>query len=179
MKKITVKEMVKISLVTALLCVLSPLVIPIPISPVPISLSIFVILIGLYAIGAKGGVIACLLYILIGLVGVPVFSGFSAGPGKLFGPTGGYILGYIFICLIAGPIIDKFEKKIWIHVIFMVIGVLVCYAFGTLWFVKVMEGYSFVSALSVCVIPFIPADAIKIAVAAFAGPLIRKQLKRF
>lgn len=176
-RKITLKTMIQTALVTAVICVLSPFVIPLPISPVPVSLSIFAIYMGLYAVGFKCGTIATFLYILIGLVGVPVFSGFSGGPAKLFGPTGGYILGYLFICVIAGPIIDKFEKKIWLHIIFMIIGVAVCYLFGTLWFVKVMDGYTFASALSVCVIPFIPADIVKIAVAVIAGPLIRKQIK--
>ena len=177
-RKMTLKAMIQTALVTAVICVLSPFVIPLPISPVPISLTIFAIYLGLYATGFKRGTTACFLYILIGLVGVPVFSGFSGGPGKLFGPTGGYILGYIFICLIAGPVIDAFEKKIWLHIIFMILGVAVCYLFGTLWFIKVMDGYTFAAALSVCVIPFIPADAVKIAVAVIAGPLIRKQIKK-
>ena len=170
--------MIQTALVTAVICVLSPFVIPLPFSPVPISLTIFAIYMGLYAIGWKFGTLACFLYILLGLVGVPVFSGFSGGPAKLFGPTGGYILGYLFICLIAGPVIDRFEKKIWLHVIAMAVGVLVCYAFGTAWFLKIMDGYTLSAAMATCVVPFIPADAVKIAVAVITGPLIRKQLKK-
>lgn len=177
-KKLNVKLMVQIALVTALICVLAPLSIPLPFSPVPISLTILAIYFGLYAIGWKWGTVACLLYILLGLIGVPVFSGFSSGPAKLFGPTGGYIFGFIFVAIIAGIFIDKFEKKIWMHIIGMVIGVAVCYIFGTAWFLVVMDGYTVSTALAACVIPFIPADIVKIIIAILVGPAIRKGIKK-
>ncbi len=167
--------MVSIALVTAVICVLSPF--SIPIGPVPISLSLFAIYIGLYAIGWKWGTVSILIYILLGLVGVPVFSNFSSGPAKLFGPTGGYIIGYIFVGIIGGLCIDKF-KQFYIHAIGLVIAVAVCYAFGTAWFLVVMPDYDLVKALSVCVIPFIPADIIKIVCAVLVGPVLRKQVKK-
>jgi len=176
--KFSVKLMVQIALVTAVICVLAPLSIPLPFSPVPISLTILAIYFGLYAIGWKWGTVACLLYILLGLIGVPVFSGFSSGPGKLLGPTGGYIFGFIFVAVIAGIFIDKFETKIWMHIIGMVLGVIVCYTFGTIWFLIVMDGYTVGSALAACVIPFIPADIVKMIIAVLAGPAIRKGIKR-
>lgn len=169
------KTMVSIALVTAVICVLSPFTIPI--GPVPISLSLFAIYIGLYAIGWKWGTVSILLYILLGLVGVPVFSGFSAGPAKLFGPTGGYIFGYIFVGIIGGLFIDKFNK-FYMHAIGLVLAVAVCYAFGTAWFLVVLDNYTLSKALSVCVIPFIPADLIKIACAILVGPVLRKQVKK-
>lgn len=177
-KKFSVKLMVEIAMVTAVICVLSPFTIPLPFSPVPLSLSIFAIYIGLYALGYKWGTVSILLYILIGLVGVPVFSAFSAGPQKLLGPTGGYIVGYVFIGIITGLFIDKFEKKIYMHVIGMVIGVSVCYLFGTIRFTMLMEQHTFVSALSLCVIPFIPGDILKIVAAVLVGPVLRKQIKK-
>lgn len=177
-KKFSIKLMVQIALVTTVICVLAPLSIPLPFSPVPISLTILAIYFGLYAIGWKWGTVACLLYIILGLIGVPVFSGFSSGPGKLFGPTGGYIFGFIFVSIIAGICIDKFEKKIWLHVVGMVIGVIVCYAFGTAWFMVVMDGYTLSAALAACVIPFIPADIVKMIIAVIAGPQIRKGIKK-
>lgn len=171
------KLMVQIALVTAVICVLSPFTIPLPFSPVPISLTIFAIYLGLYALNWKWGTVSILLYILIGLVGVPVFSGFSGGPGKLLGPTGGYIIGYIFVGIIAGWFIDK-SDKIYMHAIGMVIGVAVCYAFGTAWFINVMDGYTVASALAACVIPFVPADIVKMILAVLVGPAIRKGVKR-
>ena len=173
-KKFSVAIMVETALCAALICALSPFSIPLPFSPVPISLTIFAIYIALYALGMKWGTVACLLYILLGLVGIPVFASFTSGPGKLFGPTGGYIIGYIFVALIAGFFIDKFPKKIYLHVIGMILGVFICYTFGTLWFVHVMSDYTIAAALSLCVIPFIPADVVKIIVAVLVGPQIRK-----
>ena len=162
------KLMVQIALVTAVICVLSPFTIPLPFSPVPISLTIFAIYLGLYALNWKWGTVSILLYILIGLVGVPVFSGFSGGPGKLLGPTGGYIIGYIFVGIIAGWFIDK-SDKIYMHAIGMVIGVAVCYAFGTVWFMYVYARTSgpigVMTALSWCVLPYLLPDAVKIALA--------------
>lgn len=177
MKKVNVKLMVEIALITAVICVLSPLTINLPVSPVPISLTIFAIYIGVYVLGWKWGTAACLLYDLIGLVGIPVFAGFTAGPQKLFGPTGGYIIGYIFVALIAGIFIDKFEKKIYMHVVGMVLGTAVCYALGTAW-LAYEAGMTFTAALAAGVIPFIPADIVKIVAAILVGPQLRKALAR-
>lgn len=171
-----VKIMVQVALATAVICVLAPL--SIPIGPVPISLTILAIYLGLYALNWRLGTLSIVLYILLGLVGLPVFSGFSAGPVKLFGPTGGYIIGFIFVGIIAGIFIDRFEGKIYMHIIGMIIGVFVCYLFGTIWFVQVMEGYTYAKALAVCVYPFIPADAIKMVIAVLVGPAIRKGVRR-
>ena len=89
----TIRQMAMIAVITAITCVLAPM--SIPIGPVPISLTNLVIYFGLYVLGTKNGTISYLIYLLIGLVGLPVFSGFTGGPGKLFGPTGGYLIGFI------------------------------------------------------------------------------------
>ena len=88
------------ALMTAVTCILAPL--SIPIGPVPISLTNLAIYISLYLLGWKRGTISYLIYLLIGLVGIPVFSGFTGGPAKLAGPTGGYIIGFIVMAVIAG-----------------------------------------------------------------------------
>ena len=87
----TVKKITFTALMTAVMCILSPL--SIPIGPVPITLSVACVFLCVYTLGAKLGSVACGIYILLGLVGLPVFSGFAGGPAKLFGPTGGYIVG--------------------------------------------------------------------------------------
>ena len=94
-----IKDMTITALMTALICVLGPF--SLPIGPVPIALTNFVIFITLYVIGMKRGLIAVALYLLIGLIGLPVFSGFGAGIGKLVGPTGGYLIGYLPMALMA------------------------------------------------------------------------------
>lgn len=168
--------MVFIAVCTAITCVLAPLSINIPISPVPLSLTIFALFISSYVLGLKYGIVSFLLYALIGLVGVPVFSKFTGGPAVLLGPTGGYIIGFIFVSFFTGLFIERFEGKRYMHAIGMIIGVVICYAFGTAWLAQV-AGMGFVQALYAGVIPFIPADAAKMIVALAIGPKIRKAVQ--
>lgn len=107
-----------------------------------------------------------------------VFSGFSGGVGKLLGPTGGYLIGFIFLAAIAGFFVEKFPAKIYMHVVGMIIGMAICYIFGTAWLAGQL-GMSFVAALGVGVIPYLPGDTAKIIIAIIAGPQIRKTVSRF
>lgn len=177
MNKTRTKTMTIISLITAILCILGPITLPIPVSPVPISLVTFAIYISIYVLGMKRGAVSCVLYLLIGLIGLPVFSGFTGGIGKLLGPTGGYMLGYVFMAVICGFFIDKWATKRVLHIIGMVLGTIVCYLFGTIW-LSIQAEMSFYAALGVGVLPFIMGDMIKIVAASIAGPMIRKRLKR-
>ena len=104
-------NMTAIALMAAVICILGPLSIPLPVSPVPISFTNLAIYFAVILLGWKRGTISYILYLLIGLVGVPVFSGFTGGPGKLVGPTGGYLIGFIFMAIIAGWFIEKYEGK--------------------------------------------------------------------
>ena len=169
--------MTKAALIAAIMCVLGPLSLPISISPVPVSLGVLGIFLGVYAIGCVWGTVSCLIYILLGLVGLPVFAGFTGGPQKLLGPTGGYIVGYIFLTLIAGFFIDRFEKKIPFQILGMVLGTIVLYAFGTAW-LAISYKMSFGAALMAGVVPYIPADAIKMVLAILVGIPLRKALKK-
>lgn len=153
--------MVTTAFMAAVTCILAPL--SIPIGPVPISLTNLAIYLSLYLLNWKRGTISYCLYLLIGLAGLPVFSGFSGGIGKLAGPTGGYIIGFIPMAIIAGIIIDHFRKR-WIQLLGMILGTAVCYVFGTAWFCM-QAGYTVSAALAVCVIPFIPGDLVKMVIA--------------
>lgn len=164
-----------IALSTAITCILGPL--SIPIGPVPISLTILAIFISVYAIGLKRGMVSLLLYMLIGFVGIPVFSNFKGGFNVLIGPTGGYIVGFVFVVLCTGFAIDHYEDKVYMHIIGMAVGTILCYILGTSW-LAYQGNMTFWEALLAGVIPFVWADAIKIAVAAIAGPRLRKALKR-
>lgn len=163
------------ALMTAITCILGPMSIPIPISPVPISLTNLVIYFMAYILGAKLSTVSYLLYLLLGMIGLPVFSGFSGGLGKLAGPTGGYLIGFIFLAAIAGYAVEKFPGKIVLHAIGMVIGTAVCYLFGTVW-LSGQLGMSFVAGLGVGVIPYLPGDAVKIILALVLGPQIKKAI---
>lgn len=105
------------ALMTAVTCILAPL--SIPIGPVPISLTNFAIYLALYLLDWKKGTVSYIIYLLLGLVGLPVFSGFTGGLGKLAGPTGGYIIGFIPMAIIAGIVIDKFSQR-WIQILGMI-----------------------------------------------------------
>lgn len=171
--KFTVYELAMIGVVTAVTCVLAPL--SIPIGPVPISLTNLVIYFSLYILGWKKGTVSYLVYLLIGLVGVPVFSGFTGGPGKLFGPTGGYLIGFIPMALIAGIFISKFYSKWYLCLTGMILGTIVCYALGTAW-LSVQANMGFKAALMAGVIPFVIEDLIKMILAIKLGPMIRNRL---
>ena len=163
--------MVTTAFMAAVTCILAPL--SIPIGPVPISLTNLAIYLSLYLLNWKRGTISYCLYLLIGLAGLPVFSGFSGGIGKLAGATGGYIIGFIPMAIIAGIIIDHFRKR-WIQLLGMILGTAVCYVFGTAWFCM-QAGYTVSAALAVCVIPFIPGDLVKMVIALTIGPVIRQR----
>ena len=174
-KTLSTRNLTEIAVITALLCVLGPLTIPI--GPVPISLAPLAILLGVYILGMKRGTIACMMYLLIGTIGLPVFSGFSGGLGKLAGPTGGYLLGYIFLALIAGFFIDRFWDRIPIQIVGMVLGVAVLYTFGTIW-LAYQAHLTPAAAFAAGAAPFIPMDLLKIAVAIFLGRTLRTRLRK-
>ena len=119
-KKISTSTIAMIALMTAVTCILGPL--SVPIGPVPISLTNLAIYFTVILLGWKKGTVSYVIYLLIGLVGVPVFSSFSAGPAKLFGPTGGYLIGFIFLAMISGWFIEKFPGKRVMYFVGMVLG---------------------------------------------------------
>ena len=168
-QKIRTKQMVLIALMTAVTCVLGPLSIPLPFSPVPISLTNFAIFLAIFVLGMKNGTISFIIYLLLGAVGVPVFSSFLGGFQVLAGPTGGYLIGFIFLALIMGFALDHFDRKLVPTIIGMIIGMAVCYAFGTVWLAKLLS-LSFKEGLMMGVIPYLPGDAAKIIIAAIVGP---------
>ena len=163
------RRMCRIALVTALLCVVGPMTIPI--GPVPVSMATL----GVYLAGAlldKYGTIAVAMYILIGAVGMPVFSGFGAGIAHIAGPTGGFIAGYLLCAAVIGFVAQR-GKKDWMRIVSMVLGTVLCYAVGTAWF-AIQTGVNISGAVVSCVIPFLPGDAMKIiAAAAIVKPMKR------
>ena len=174
--KITTIQMTLIGLMTAITCILAPISIQLP-GGVPISITNLVIYLTVFILGWKKGTISYCIYMLLGMVGLPVFSGFSGGLGKVAGPTGGYIVGFIFLAIISGYFIERFSGKGYMYVIGMILGIVVAYILGTAWFIA-QTHMTFEAALATCVFPFLIGDAIKIAIATVVGPSIRKQLIR-
>ncbi len=172
--KVKTNEMTQTAVMTAVLCILGPLTVPI--GPVPISLAPLAILLAVYVLGTLKGTAACALYLLIGAFGLPVFSGFSGGFAKIAGPTGGYLIGYIFLALIAGWFIHKFYDNIVIQFLGMCLGMAVLYALGTVWLSQA-AGLTFKEALAAGVIPFILGDLIKIVCAIALGRAVNSRLE--
>ena len=172
-----VKDMTLTAVMAALICIAGPLVIPA--GPIPLSLATLAVYLAGAALGKKWGTIAAGLYLLIGIAGVPVFSGFSGGFQKLAGVTGGYLAGYLPCAFLSGLGAELAEKsgKRWIHPAMMAAGTAVLYALGTAWFM-IQTGNTLGAALGLCVVPFLPGDAVKIAAAAILTPALRKAAGR-
>ena len=174
-KLFTTANMVFMALFAAITCILAPL--SIPIGPVPVSLTNLVLYISVYVLGWKRGTITYLVYLLIGLVGLPVFSGMTGGVGKLAGPTGGYLIGFIFTVLICGIFVERGGGIWYLSLLGMILGTAVAYALETAWFC-ISSGTALLPALELCVFPFLIGDFIKMALALAAGPVISARLKK-
>lgn len=155
------RDIVLIGVFAAMICVFAPF--SVPVGPIPISLASFAVYIA-SVLGAKKGCAAVGIYILIGALGLPVFSGFSGGISKIAGLTGGYIIGYMFCALLSGIIIERAGQKKSAYPMAFIIGTAVLYAFGTAWFM-IQSGNGLYESLLACVIPFLIGDAVKIAAA--------------
>ena len=171
------KKITMIGLMTAVTCILGPLSLPLPFSPVPITLTNFAVFLSIYILGMKYGTISLLIYLALGTIGLPVFSSFSGGLGKLAGPTGGYLFGFIFLALIHGFFMLRFHKKTFASIIGMTLGMIACYLFGTIWLALHMS-LTFKAALMIGVIPYLPGDAVKIALAAIIGPKLSRAIQK-
>ena len=165
------RQQVSAALFAALTAVFAQLAIPI--NPVPITLGTLAVLLAGGFLGKKYGALSMLLYVLLGVLGIPVFSMMRSGFAALVGPSGGFIIGFIFMALIMGITAELFGEHYGKLCIGGIIGTAACYLLGIIWFV-ILTGKGIQSALAVCVIPFLPGDAAKILIASF---LIKKYRK--
>ena len=172
-KKLTTYQMAVTAVMAAVMCVLSPL--SIPIGAVPIAMANLVICFAAWLLGPKFGTLSVVIYLLIGLIGVPVFAGYSAGVSILAGPTGGYLVGYLPLAFIGGLFIEKSNGNPVISGLGLILGDAVCYVLGTVWFMT-LTGADLASALGWCVLPYLPGDAVKIALAAILTIQLDKRM---
>ncbi|MGI5894345.1 MAG: biotin transporter BioY [Candidatus Merdivicinus sp.] len=170
-----VVRMARIALFAAWMGVFSQIQIPLP-GLVPLSLASFVTYLSVEILDWKEASVSHVIYILLGAVGVPVFSGFGT-LSRLVGPTGGYIVGYAACAFVGGLILSKTGKRIGWSITAHIVGTVVLYVIGTIWYV-VVTGSSAAAALTACVFPFLPGDAIKIVLAVVVGNRLRKVLPR-
>ena len=148
--------------------------------PVPFTLQTFGVFAALGLLGGKRGTLSICVFLLLGAFGVPVFAGFKGGLGALFGATGGYLLGFLLSGLFVWYAEARFGSSLGVFIVSMIAGLLLCYAFGTAWFITVYTrangAISIGKALMLCVIPFLPFDAIKLALAAAVRQALRKHV---
>ena len=168
-------NMVRTAVFAAMLCAAAPLAIHV--GPIPLTFATLVIYMAAGVLGKRLACVAVAVYILLGAFGLPVFSGFSGGFGRLFGSTGGYIIGYIPLAYLSGMFVDGDNAAVARGALGMVIGTVVLYAFGTAWFM-LQSSVSLVPALSMCVLPFLPGDAAKIVFSALCAPVVRRRVKK-
>lgn len=166
------KDMTKIALFTAITCILAPN--SIPIGAVPISFTNLVLYISVYILGTKKALISYVIYAILGAVGLPVFSGYSGGLAKLVGPTGGYLVGFIFLVIISGIFVEKYKNK-FLHILGMILGTAAAYLFGTIWYC-VQSHVGFAEASLVCVVPFVVFDLIKIFIAVMLAGTVKNRI---
>lgn len=173
-----VLDLVYIAIGAALIAICSWISIP---TAVPFTLQTFAVFFVLLLLGGERGTIATIVYVLLGAVGVPVFAGFSGGIGILFGSTGGYIIGFLFVGLIYILFTRFFKRNIVMKVVSLILGLAVCYAFGTAWFMHVYMRTSgevgLITVLGWCVFPFIIPDLIKLALAVVIAKRIEPVIK--
>ena len=170
--KASTKNFVLAALFAALTAVLAQ--IQLPIGPVPFNLALFGMFLAGMLLTPAWAACSALLYMLLGIIGIPVFAGFQGGPAVLLGSTGGYIVGYIFLALATS--MARSSGRLPVAVMGMALGLVICYAFGTAWYMA-LSGADLATALGWCVLPFILPDMGKAALAYVVGRMLDARLK--
>lgn len=179
-----VREVVCVGVFAALTAVLSQL--SIPIGPVPISCSLVAVYLSGLLLPVKSAVCSQLVYLLLGIAGVPVFAGFQAGAARLAGPTGGYLLVYPVVALLVSLCMRRFDRTLRQKPLtkraaaltgILLLALAICYLCGTAWF-TIFSGSSFSSALALTALPFLAGDLAKIALCVALTLLARDRLQK-
>ncbi len=181
--KSTTKDLVFIALSTTIIIVCSFITIPFY---VPFTMQTFAIFTIIGLLGTKKAFISVSLYLLLGAIGLPVFSGFRGGIGNLFGITGGYLIGFLLTTIVSGSLLNLIKKHYKLTIISfcmsMILGLLVCYTFGTVWYLYLYTNstgsISATSVLSLCVFPFILPDALKIGLSYYVTKVMKKPFSK-
>lgn len=167
------REIVLIAMFSAIMAVCSWISVP---TTIPFTLQTFGVFCAMSILGGRKGFFAVLVYILLGAVGLPVFSGFSAGFSALTSYSGGYIWGFIFLALVFWSAEKIFGNKLYVQIISLVAGMAVCYLCGTLWFMYVTKT-GFLYGLSACVAPYVIFDLLKLACAVGISLRVKKYVR--
>ena len=172
----SLRELSRIALFTALISALAQISIPLPFSPVPLTGQLIAVFLAGMLLGSKNGTFAVLVYLMLGAAGAPVFSHGQGGLGILLGPSGGYLLGFLLGVFICGKLLEKHQQPVILRTVAAMLCCLGCtYLAGTVHLALLM-GYGFAEAIVAGILPFLPADLAKIAFAATAGLRIKRSI---
>lgn len=172
-KIFSTREVVLIAMFSAIMAVCSWISVP---TTIPFTLQTFGVFCTMSMLGGKKGFFSILVYILLGAVGLPVFSGFSAGFSALTSYSGGYIWGFLFLALVFWGTEKILGNKLYIQIISLIVGMAVCYLCGTLWFMFVTKS-GFIYGLSACVAPYVLFDLLKLAFAVVISMRVKKYVR--
>lgn len=171
--KISTKELTKMTLLTALLCISSYIIIPLPFSLASITAQTIIINLIAFLLKPKQAFTTISVFLLLGLIGIPVFSGGGAGPSKLFGPTGGYLFGYLIAATVISFLKGKdfnIKKCIFLSI---VAGMPIIYILGA-GYMEFLTKMNFKALITTSVLPFIPLDILKCILAAFLAKILNR-----
>lgn len=165
--------MTRVALMAAVTAVAAQIAIPVPFSPVPFTLQVLAVVLAGLLLGPRYGALAMAVYLLIGAVGVPVFSQFSGGLGRILGPTGGYLLSYPLAAAVAGlaartAVSAPRSRALTTSVLWSVAGLAIIYTIGAAW-LSAATGISIGVAVAQGILPFVVFDLIKVGLAAIVG----------
>ncbi len=164
-----IRMMVFASMFAAMMAVGAYIKIPLPMSPVPVTLQILFVLLAGAMLGARWGTISVIVYLLLGIAGLPVFSGGSSGLGMIFGPTGGYLVGFIAGAFFVGALCDRYGRKHFhMNAIFMLLGLLFIYLFGIIQLINIAN-LTLSESLAIGFVPYVPGDILKLLISAFVA----------
>ena len=170
------KDLTRMALMTAVLCILAPISLPLPAVSVALTLATFVIYLMAYILTPKQALASVSIYLLLGAVGLPVFSGYMAGISRFASPGGGYLIGYLFLAGISSFFIHRFPGTA-MQVGGMFTGTIVMYCIGTFW-LAYTTGTTFSAALPAGMLIFLPPDMVKILLASYIGRKIQLHIKK-
>lgn len=170
------KRLTRISMMGAIIAIAAPIAIPLPVSPVPLTFGTFALYLAIFVLDGKEAFYSTLLYLFLGAVGIPIFSGYTAGFAKFIGPSGGYLVGYLFLVAIGSYFVKQYQNRLPMQLLGCFFATLIMYIIGVAW-LSHTTGASFFATIPSGILIFLPLDIAKLIFAGILGRNIRLRLQ--